>query len=252
MENFSVLNWNAQGQINITGYTFFKKIQKFLAVHPYDIIVLQEMPERKLKNLVGLKDYHVAASENKMVLSKYPIANTEVLNFPTFNKKVKLGNSLKVDIKIGQKILRLYNCHFAIFRVGMATRLKQLEHIISDSQSHTGPTIICGDMNVTIPKVGLNRKIITLWHQEPKREMVSEGRYIKMDERERFNRLAEKHGFKEVLDLYAPTWSPFKSGLWELFKLKLDWFLVKNLSVDKANLGDYISDHRPIIVSCNI
>lgn len=252
MENLSILSWNVQGELNITGYTFPKKRKAYLASHLYDILALQEIPEKELSYLTGLRGYHIAACDDNAILSAHPIINSKNLPFPNFNKNVDLGNFLRADIRIGRQILRLYNCHFAIFRVGMATRQKQLEHIIADCKNHAGPVIICGDLNVTVPKIGLNRSIITAWHQEPKQEMLLGGKFIEGDEREAFSQLANTHGFKEVLDLYTPTWSPFKSEVWELFKLKLDWFLTKNLIVSKAALGEYVSDHRPIIIECQI
>ena len=80
--------------------------------------------------------------------------------------------------------------------------------------------------------------------------MLIDGNFITGDERELFNKKVRSAGFQEALDLYQPTWSPWKTTKWEMFKLKLDWFLVKNLEVQKAELGPYISDHRPIKVVC--
>jgi hypothetical protein len=69
---------------------------------------------------------------------------------------------------------------------------------------------------------------------------------IKTDERELFYNKIIKHGFQEALNLHLPTWSPIKSEWWQMFNLKLDWFLVKDLEVLHARLGKYISDHKAI------
>lgn len=267
MQNFSVLSWNVQGRKNFTGYTFFKKIRPFLFNRSYDIIALQEMhgAGKKLKNIPALKNYRIFISghnksngwqgrvfNDNVILSKHPVIRAEEIIFPRFSHKAFLENGIKADILINNRVLRLYNCHLGIFRVGMATRLKQLEYLLSDSLNHKGPTIICGDMNVATPKTGLKRKLITLWHQKPKSEMLIDGKIFKNDEREMFNSMANKYGFKEVLDLATPTWSPLKTKTWEMFKLKLDWFLIKNLGVNKVELGNYISDHRSIKADCHI
>lgn len=187
-----------------------------------------------------------------MLLSKYPFLRADEIIFPPENHNVPLENCIRSDIRINDQILRIYNCHLGIYKVGITTRLKQLEHILSDARGHYGPTIICGDMNVTVPKTGWNRRIITLWHQEPKQEMSVNGKFIDYDERELFNETINRYGFKEALDLYTPTWSPFKSKHWELFNLKLDWFIFKNLGTTDIRLGDYTSDHRAIFAECLI
>jgi hypothetical protein len=234
MIDFSVLDWNAQNNLNYTGFTRLKKIKDQLLKKDFDILILQEIESNKLQD---------------SAFQKYETAG---IIFPAINNKTLLRNCLKADIKINDQILRIYNCHFAIVLVSITTRLKQLEYILADAKTHNGPTIICGDMNVTIPKAGFNRTIIKYWHLEPKKEMCVNGTYYKGDERELFNKKLVEHGFKEALNLYTPTWSPFKTKKWEMFKLKLDWFATKNLIVTNTTLGDYISDHRSIEKNCQI
>ncbi len=267
MQNLSVLSWNIQGKVNLTGHTLFKKVKPHLINLSSDIIALQEMcnAEKILKNIEALETYNIFIPElnkrrhggtqgfnHNVLLSKYPIISAEEIIFPSFNEKIHLENGIRADVQLGDQIIRIYNCHFAIFKSGIDTRLKQLAYILEDARSYKGPTIICGDMNVAIPKKGLRRKIVTGWHREPKREMSINGKFIDYDEREIFNKTISKHGFKEVLDLYTPTWSPLKSKRLELFKLKLDWFMVKNLKVTDIKLGDYVSDHKSVEVRCHI
>jgi endonuclease/exonuclease/phosphatase family metal-dependent hydrolase len=263
MTNFSVVSWNIQGKRNFTGYTSFKKVKRHLRKASPDIIALQEIcdAEELLKGVENLKGYNVfipninrrdknrqVGYNHNVILSKYPIIKSYEIHFPQWAKNINLENCSVADIQINNQILRIYNCHFAVFRVGIATRLKQLEYILADSNNHSGPIIICGDMNVTIPKIGWNRRIISLWHQEPKEEMSVNGKFIDGEEKEIFNEIGNRYGFKEVLSLDIPTWSPFKSKIWEMFHLKLDWFMVKNLVLTRCELGEYVSDHKAIEV----
>lgn len=261
MQNLSIISWNTQRELNFTGYTSFKKVQSYLKKTSTDIIALQEMCDAKemLESIPNFKSYNVFIPQfNKIendgnsghnynvIISKYPILKADEIVFPRWNKDKILENCSRVDIQLDDKVLRIYNCHFAIFRAGIKTRLKQLEYILSDARGHNGPVVVCGDLNVTIPKMGWNRMIIKLWHQEPQKEMFINEKLINYDERELFNGVIKKYGFKECLDLYTPTWSPFKSKIWELFKLKLDWFMVKDIKVVDIKLGEYVSDHRSI------
>ncbi len=267
MLHFSVLSWNIQGRLNFTGFTFFKKIKPHLLHSSADIIALQEMcdAEKILKKTQIFKQYYLFIPQlnkrthnqttgfnHNVLLSKYPILAAQEMSFPPLSKKVHVENCIRADIQITNQIVRIYNCHFPIYKTGVLTRLKQLEYILSDAVTHNGPTIICGDMNITIPKKGWNRKVIRLWHKVPKKELSVNGNFIDYDERELFNKTIDQHGFKEMLDLYTPTWSPLKSSIWQTFGLKLDWFIVKNLGATNYTLGTYVSDHRSIEVRCQI
>lgn len=94
--------------------------------------------------------------------------------------------------------------------------------------------------------------IIRTWHHPLPQEQVINGVRVQADERELFNHTLGKYGFKEVLDLTTPTWSPTKTDYWELFKLKLDWFMVRNMKVMNYTVSEYISDHKPIEVQLEI
>jgi endonuclease/exonuclease/phosphatase family metal-dependent hydrolase len=267
MKDISIVSWNVQGNFNFTGHTAFKKIYPHLLDLAADIFALQEMrgAEKKLAAATGLKQYQVfiprtnigsslkvLGLNQNILLSRFQILQSADLKFPAFTTRRPLENYTRTDLQIGDRILRIYNCHFAIDKVGIRTRLMQLDHVLMDARSHLGPTIICGDLNATIPPPGLNRAIISHWHREPREEILLSGQPENRDEREIFNQTILTAGFKEVLDLYIPTWSVWKTKLWEIFKLKLDWFLVKDIEVISAKLGPYISDHRPIIVRVRI
>ncbi|PJA92668.1 MAG: hypothetical protein CO133_01945, partial [Candidatus Komeilibacteria bacterium CG_4_9_14_3_um_filter_37_5] len=259
-----LLSWNIQGRYYRGTYTPFIKIAPYLEKYNADVICLQEFSnaEKKLKKFLHLSEYHVYVPEknnyseihhnynHNVILSKYPIIAAREINFSHSINKTP-DQATCVDLQINNKVWRIYNCHLAIDRVGINTRLQQLAIIIKDSTKHQGPVIICGDMNTTIPAAGWQRLIVSLWHQEPKQEMYINGQYYTNSEKYIFQQQARIHGFKETFALNKPTWSPIYSKRWEMFKLKLDWVLTKNLKVEKADLGPYLSDHRPLQIQTN-
>lgn len=278
MKTISVLSWNVQNMFRVpeklrwdsvwhlvAGYTSFEKVLPYLLETSPDVIALQEVcdAELKLASNPGLSKYHVfiptlnatvnhgrSGSNYNVILSKYPILKTKEIPLPECGKNSE--NCTRVDIQIGQQVLRIYVCHFPIFGVGIATRLRNIAFILSDAEKHAGPVIICGDLNTTIPKSGWRRVIVRLWHQVLRRELVVDGQFIREDEREAFNAAIAKRGFADVLDLDTPTWSPLKSSSWQLFNLKLDWFATKGLQLEKVSLGEYISDHRAILAKLRL
>jgi endonuclease/exonuclease/phosphatase family metal-dependent hydrolase len=263
MKDFSVLSWNIQGETNITGHTRLSKVKPCLEAATADVLVLQEVCNaRALLERCKLTDryphVYVPVSNTKpygnrsIVVSKFPIVQSVDIVFPNFGQERSLENAARVDINLGEQVLRIYSCHFPIFRAGPALRLKQLEFVFADAAQHTGPVIVCGDLNTTIPAPGINRVIINTWHMEPQRDFIIDGKKLAVDEREVVNQFANQHGCTEALPLWTSTWSPFKTKLWELFSLKLDWFMVKGLHVTNYSLDDYISDHRAITVHVSI
>jgi endonuclease/exonuclease/phosphatase family metal-dependent hydrolase len=267
MASFSVLSWNIQGKVNLTGFTRYKKITPHIREADADIVALQEIHNAKVRlarNSI-LKEYHAfIPAKNKrlhnrtdgynsnVILSKYPIRSAGELSFTHIPAKVHLENCSWAKVKIGKILLKVYSAHFPIYRAGAATRLHMLEHILEDAGTHTGPVIICGDLNTSSPRPGLKRAIIHSWHQPPRSELLVQGKKIKVDERDLFYRMAQNYHFTEALNLRTPTWSPIKSRSLELFRLKLDWFMVKGLSIESYELGEYISDHKSITVRCHL
>ncbi len=258
MQNFTTTSWNVQGTWNITGHTSLTKVQAELQTAYADVIALQEAEHVKsaLQNIYPRNTYNLFVPKSKnnhnVIASKYPIINGREIVFPNWGQKRQLENATTVNLQMHDKTLRIYNCHFPIFRAGPALRLKQLEYIFEDNNDHTGPTIICGDLNTTIPAPGMLRAIIKAWHLEPNSDMVIHNKFLKVAEQETFSQTLTQNGFTEVLSLKTPTWSPFKTEHLELFNLKLDWFMVKGLKTQHIKLGDYVSDHKLIQVTCNI
>lgn len=259
----SILSWNVQGCLYWGTSTSFKKVLPNLLDSQPDIICLQEMCDAQVKlglefkkfkvyipKLNNSKDYNKKNFNYNVILSKYPFQYVEEFVFPqSLNTTCIFENAIKAEINIDSKNLRIYNCHFMIDGVGIKTRIEQLKYILDDCKDFTGPIIICGDLNVTIPKVGWRRKLVQFVHQEPVKELYIRDDYIYDDERIIFNKIATEEGFKEAFDLNTATWSPLKNKHWEILGLKLDWFLTKNLLINSKSLGNYISDHRAIYIN---
>jgi len=185
-----------------------------------------------------------------VILSRFPIVTSGVINLAeTFAKPS--GKVLWADIKIGDKTIKVYNCHFGIVGSGPRTRIESLKIILQDSKKYSLPTIICGDLNTTIPARGWKRKITQWFHNEPDSSLFTEGKYPDDDERYSLLAVAEQDGFQETTDINRTTWVVSSLNL-EIFRLKLDYFLVKGLKANKSLLSGYISDHRSIFTLMSI
>lgn len=253
--NFSILNWNIQGNKYYT-HTHFRDIAPKLAQASEDIICIQEACEFKLQvsELVHVHAWDRKVStqgkSDNVILSRFPIIAGGSLTLPDTQPD---GNDCVAwaDIAIREETVRIYNCHFEIIGVGPAGRIRRLRHILNAAAHHRGPAVICGDLNTTIPTAGVNRKIVQWFHKEPEESLVVDGRYRKEDERYYFAKVAEQAGFHEAAGISKATWciAPLK---WELFSLKLDWCLVRGMEIVKTALHQYVSDHRAIAVECAI
>ncbi len=253
---FSILDWNIQGKKYYT-QTNFKKIQPVLEDIKADIVCLQEGEPiiDKLNYFKQTHKYNYAFSrEDKdginVILSKFKIIKTGQINCSSFLDKTT-GEVIWVDLEVYGKILKLYNCHFEIDGVGPKERAAALKFILTHSSKHFGPTIICGDFNTTVPAAGFGRQFIQWFHKVPITGWMAKERDYLKDERYSFVKIFESGGFQDMTDIEKTTWSAF-SIRWEIFNLKLDWFAVRQLKASKAILGKYISDHRSILVKCDL
>ncbi|TSD01350.1 MAG: hypothetical protein Athens071426_678 [Parcubacteria group bacterium Athens0714_26] len=275
--NFSILDWNIQGTRYYTS-TSLAEVTPDLENSGADIFCLQEAQEvrEKRPGFIEQQKLNCIFSEDKenrnVILSKFPIIASGELAFPPFKDPKDSQNSsfiktvwsnikyflppytglapekaLWADIKISSEVIRIYNCHFEIVGVGPKERVNQLKLVMADAKSHRGPVIICGDFNTTIPAAGFGRKFIQLFHLESNRSLVVDEKRSPDDERYTIVKVAEEAGFYDALDITKSTWCimPFK---WEIFSLKLDWFLVRGLKMPQITLGEYISDHRSVLV----
>jgi endonuclease/exonuclease/phosphatase family metal-dependent hydrolase len=253
---FSVLDWNIQGKKYYT-HTSFKKIQPALEKIAADIICLQE-GETIIDKLPYFKKMHkynyVFSFEDEdginVILSKFKIIKHGQINCPSFLDKTS-GEVIWADLEIGKQILKIYNCHFEIDGLGPKERVAALEFILAAAKKHSGPTIICGDFNTTVPPAGFGRRFIQWFHKEPSNSLLIGNEDYLRDERYSFIKIIEAAGYQERTDISKTTWSAF-SIRWEIFNLKLDWFFVRGLKASKAILGKYISDHRSVLVKCKL
>lgn len=248
--NFSVLNWNIEGSKYYTS-TKLRKVIPHLEKSTADIFCLQEAQELREKIILSDKfsNFNYAFPKNKedrnIILSKFPIINSGEISFPVTIYSV-LEKAIWADIKINEELIRIYNCHLEIVGIGPKQRLEQLNFILEDAKQHQGPVIVCGDMNTTIPAAGYGRKFIKWFHKVASDNLITDQEYLHLDERHFFLKKAELAGFKDAVNLHDSTWClmPLR---WEIFKLKLDWFLIRNIEKPEVSLGKYVSDHRSIL-----
>jgi endonuclease/exonuclease/phosphatase family metal-dependent hydrolase len=197
--NITLLTWNVKGLDAFHPDTPFENRNAMLdviaGVHA-DIICLQEFntyqnesPERKnldeLKQRTGLQHvYYYKAYENKkktrsfglLILSRFPIQNTGVVNYETVSK---LNASIFADITIDSVVVRLFTVHLqstqlthhdlefidpiegsgntnfdtekVMHKLSSAFRLRavQADSVRSTMDQSPYPAIICGDFNDT-------------------------------------------------------------------------------------------------------
>jgi len=267
MTRFSVLSWNVQG-IRTYARTDFQKAIPGIDNSEADIICLQEVPfafekikllKKKNKYCSVISKYNRNPCEDtsplrynhNVILTKYPMLQSGEIIFSSKIKSILFENAIWSDIKINKQKIRVYNCHFRISGVGIKERIWQLRQVIMHASAWKHPVIICGDMNTTIPQEGLSRKVVQLVHSNPGESIKLNGAYFRKDERFAFNAEAKRHGFNELLSLDKATWA-LPGTSWEIFGLKLDWFLAKKIKRIKSAYGKYISDHRAITVKCEL
>jgi endonuclease/exonuclease/phosphatase family metal-dependent hydrolase len=250
---FSILTWNIHGKRSVTK-TSFAKIAPALEELEADIMCFQEAHEmrERLSTIPALHTRHRveprAGFNQNLILSRLPISERGELSFPELSMR-QLERALWADIPVGSKVVRIYNCHFGIFGSNSTVRAHQLRFVLNHAESHSGPVIVCGDLNTTIPLKGMQRKMVQFLHMQPTNSLYVEGEHVVEDERYAFMKIAERHGFREATDISQPTWrvAPFT---WELFKLKLDWLLVRDVETPRVVLHPYISDHKAIHAEC--
>ncbi len=250
---FSVLTWNIHGKRHITKTNFAKVVPALESLRT-DILCLQEAQEardrlHKIRALWGFEQVFPSRGYNQnVILSRFPVLAHGDVVFPKL-VNTWLENALWADIAVAGTVVRVYNCHFGIVGAGPSSREQQLDFICDHAESHKGPVIVCGDLNTTIPRKGLRRKLVQLFHLQPEQKMNVGGKTFDHDERYAIVKVAERRGFREVTDISQATWRVYPFD-WELFSLKLDWFLVRGLDTHDVRMYPYITDHRAITAEC--
>lgn len=253
---FSILDWNIQWTSYYTK-THFSKIRPILNSLEIDILCLQEWQEfrHEKERLVNFKwFYNVFSKWNKdwvdVISSRFPILDSGEIT-PVSHTGRSMWSIIWATIKIGRKLLKIYNCHLEIDSVWPLERLEALKSIFADAKKHKWWCIVCWDLNTTIPARWIKRKIVQLFHNEKNESLIRDKRYWDKDERYMVVHTAKKEWFQDILDINKPT-RCIDIFHRELFKLKLDWFFVRDIITKEVELWNYISDHRSIYVNCQI
>jgi endonuclease/exonuclease/phosphatase (EEP) superfamily protein YafD len=160
------------------------------------------------------------------------------------------GQVLWTDLKMGRKTLRIYNCHLAVFGIGMEDRAGMLSDIAKHANKFAGPVVICGDMNTMMPELRPGWWVVKAWARSPYPGPKT-SKYTWQGEKYYFYDTARKYGFSEVLGIEDQTWRlPIaKHNLW---RAKLDWMLYRDLTPVEHKLGPWIGDHRGIIATLKV
>jgi len=239
-----------------------KKVSNYLDKNLSDIICLQENPHAKemFTNKSPYLSYKIVQSKKKnmffsnanTILSRFAIVGSGEISFSKRNKNKfrRMASALDrhecvwADIKFPGVVLRVYNCHLKLMATTAKDRLRAIEKVYKHAKTASGPVVVCGDMNTVLShRKGIARKVIH-WFNEIE-DVYTHGKFQVIDERYGFRRLAEKYNMQDVLKIDKPTFAIPHTSI-ELFKLKLDWILIKKMRFISSNYGPYISDHRPI------
>ena len=237
-----------------------KQVCNLFKANPSDIYCLQEITGNRAAERIKSDchlDYIISKSINlrlsvdfhNAIFTNLPLIDYGELDYSKKSRKwiaPSAGRVLWSIVKIGDKDIKIYNCHFSIKDQGMLERQGILLKIIKDADEFGGPVIICGDMNTAIPCIKKHRRIIRLWNRFPKPDKKILGSFADRNEKHLFAETAHKCGFKEITNLEENTWCiPFIKK--EAFGLKLDWVLYKGFDKALYKLGPWIGDHRAII-----
>lgn len=250
---FSLLSWNIHGKNPVIN-TRISKIVPELERVPADILCLQEARRAKalLRTLPGLLEYSkiipATKSNDNVILSKHHVERHGEIAFPT-TWAFSLENALWADVVIAERTVRVYNCHFGIIGFGPSTRLEQLRYVLDHAERHTGPSIICGDLNTVGQNKGFGRVVLRTCNLSFPGEYTIEGEELLEEERYLLARVAEERGFREATDMTQATWR-LPHSPWEPFNMKLDWLLVRGIDTPSVSLLPYVTDHKAIHAHC--
>ncbi|HVN42678.1 MAG TPA: endonuclease/exonuclease/phosphatase family protein [Steroidobacteraceae bacterium] len=198
---------------------------EWLAGHPADVVVLQEVNAAWARDLAAIRGYpyrRVIVREDPYgiaVLSRRPVAGFETLDLARDGLPALAG-----DLEIGAAHLRLLGVHtlWPITPGLAARRDRALMKVAAIARATPGPLVAAGDLNLTPDS--------PVWPRL----------------------LADSH----LRDVFAgragwhPTW---RAGFWPL-ALRIDHVLVsRGVCVERPEVGPEIgSDHRPVVVRLRV
>jgi endonuclease/exonuclease/phosphatase (EEP) superfamily protein YafD len=196
-----------------------RRFTDWLAAHPADLVVLQEVTgawRSALLQVAGYeqRSFHVRDDPYGLgVLSRWPVEELELQDLAGDGLPSMSG---RVEIE-GQPLRFLaLHTHWPILPALARQRDRSLDNAATLLRSASGPAVALGDLNLTA--------------------------YSPM-----FGRFLDAAGLHEVMNVarWQPTWM---AGFWPL-ALRIDHVLVTpDLCVEHAEVGPSIgSDHRPVI-----
>lgn len=182
-EHIKVLTYNLGRYISagrkITQDQAISEIKGFIKGENADIVCLQEFSIKDTAQLSRyLPDYpyhvwHLFKGQKyfgNITLSRHPIVENEIIKFP---KSTNLA--IASDIKIGNRMIRIYNCHLESYsisftsiikkiskrdtfqeefnhvheqlRIANLKRSEQVKTVLESEEASCCPTIVCGDFN---------------------------------------------------------------------------------------------------------
>lgn len=248
---------------NTFWFTQPSKTRKMIKKYSPNIVCLQEIPSSTQLNPSFFSFANIAESENNfrtdfsklvrsITLSNLPLVDSGVMfkgGIKFRNRSLK-PNVLWSDYDVGGKRLRVYNCHLPAFECGIVERGKILEEIV-DHATSVDYLLICGDMNTFLPKKGFARRLARLRvRSDVNPALTDSGEYVD-SEAKYFSEKVKSLGLKHAFSTSTPTWRlplPFV----ELARKKLDWMVFRGLSIQDAEVGKYMFDHKVLFGSFQI
>ncbi len=259
-QQLSLLTWNVMGHSPMR--VLFDRVVPELKRYNADIMCLQEGPDTKheYEELLRLRKDTVLSSaklfspeggwHRNYITTTLPVESSDDLHLSLpsdcgADPRESNGYAMWADVLVGDVLVRVYNCHLRIRGVGITERLYAIAQVFEHAKVFSGPVVICGDMNTTLAQSPISRMVISKFHDLPPYADHIAGEKYKQDERHVFHKAATEAGYRAVFDITKNTWAIPPTPI-ELFRLKLDWVLIKDMSIIASKAGGYITDHRAL------
>lgn len=177
------------GRGKMTSEMAIDGVKRFLKNENADIVCLQEfMAEDTALIAKYLPDYKYSSKHffkgtnyfGNITLSKYPVIGSDVIQFKNSTNLVVCS-----DIKIGSRMLRVFNCHLESYSISFTSLIKriskkgafpeefasvhlkvketnirramQVKAVLDNEEASSLPTLVCGDFNDTPVSYAYNK-----------------------------------------------------------------------------------------------